>query len=71
MVLTVTAHHVYKCLLNNNIQCQTPFVGDGISCTLDSDGDGYPDQALESPSCAQDTLFDYCKTVSCILLTVL
>ena len=46
------------------MQCQPPFVGDGISCTLDSDGDGYPDQALESPSCAGDQAIPYCTAVS-------
>ena len=34
-------------------QCSPPFVGDGERCTLDSDGDGYPDVALtDSPVCS-------------------
>ena len=34
------------------LQCSLPFVGDGVSCTLDSDGDLYPDVALDSPICS-------------------
>ena len=35
------------------MQCSPPFVGDGERCTLDSDGDGYPDVALtDSPVCS-------------------
>ena len=34
-------------------QCSPPFVGDGVRCTVDSDGDGYPDVALtDSPVCS-------------------
>ena len=36
----------------HTFQCSLPFVGDGVRCTLDSDGDGYPDVALiDSPVC--------------------
>ena len=45
------------------LQCQPPFVGDGLSCTLDSDSDGYPDQALDSPSCTADPSLTYCTAV--------
>lgn len=34
-------------------QCTLPFVGDGVRCTLDSDGDLYPDVALQSPACSE------------------
>ena len=45
-------------------QCQPPFVGDGLSCTLDSDGDGYPDQPLDSNSCSESpTPPAYCIVV--------
>ena len=46
------------------VQCQAPFVGDGTSCTLDSDSDGYPDEALDSPSCEEDPSITYCNAVS-------
>lgn len=47
-------------------QCQDPFVGDGVRCTLDSDGDGYPDQPLQSNSCSVsegEELPRYCQQV--------
>lgn len=49
------------------MQCQSPFVGDGLSCTLDSDSDGYPDQPLDSPSCAEDSSLTYCNAVRVVL----
>ena len=45
------------------LQCQSPFVGDGVSCTLDSDSDGYPDQALDSPTCTENPSLAYCTAV--------
>ena len=35
-----------------------------MSCTLDSDSDGYPDEALDSPSCEENPAIPYCNTVS-------
>ena len=35
------------------LQCATPYVGDGILCTIDTDGDMYPDEPLETCT-AQD-----------------
>lgn len=34
------------------MQCALPFVGDGVSCTVDTDGDTYPDQSLVSTDCS-------------------
>ena len=45
IVMYTTSTH-FTCM-----QCSLPFVGDGIRCTLDSDGDGYPDVSLQSPIC--------------------
>ena len=54
----------YTCSFIPCTQCQSPFVGDGLSCTLDSDNDGFPDQPLDSPSCADDPSLAYCTAVS-------
>ena len=54
-------------------QCQDPFVGDGVRCTLDSDGDGYPDQPLQSSSCSVsegEELPRYCQQVSFFTVVV-
>ena len=40
-------------------QCQTPYVGDGQLCTIDSDGDLYPDVALEI-NCTTENTEKYC-----------
>ena len=47
------------------LQCSAPFVGDGERCTLDSDGDLYPDVALDSPVCgtSQGMQENYCIQV--------
>ena len=48
------------------MQCQPPYVGDGIHCTVDSDGDSYPDASLLSPKCStlEGISLEYCITVS-------
>lgn len=38
-------------ICNCFMQCVPPFVGDGVRCTLDSDGDLYPNVALDTPRC--------------------
>ena len=40
-----------------------PFVGDGVFCTVDTDGDSYPDLPLLSPSCDDDSITTYCVQV--------
>lgn len=40
-----------------------PFVGNGVLCTLDSDGDSYPDEPLSS--CLVNDIHLYCIKVSC------
>jgi hypothetical protein len=50
--------------VGDTCSCQTPFVGDGMSCTLDSDSDGYPDEPLDSPLCEEDPSIIYCIAVS-------
>jgi len=44
-------------LYNNSIalQCAAPFVGNGVLCGRDSDGDGYADMKLncDDPRCEQ------------------
>ena len=54
-------HHVQCCI--HTTQCVTPYVGDGSLCVLDSDGDGYPDQALRN--CSTDDQSTYCSTDTC------
>ena len=41
----------------------SPYVGDGSLCVLDSDGDGYPDQALET--CTEADTQTYCSADTC------
>lgn len=43
-------------------------MGDGLSCTLDSDSDGYPDKPLDSTLCDNDPSLTYCTTVSAWVL---
>lgn len=44
------------------LQCMDPFVGDGTSCTLDSDGDEIPDHPLSTCTVENAELL-YCKKV--------
>ena len=44
------------------VKCKDPYVGDGFTCTLDTDGDGYPDVNLDS--CTPENQNKYCKKVS-------
>jgi len=44
--------------------CNTPYyVGDGMRCTLDRDGDGYPDVALDT--CNSTSNASYCTNDNC------
>ncbi|XP_065894299.1 sortilin-related receptor-like isoform X2 [Dysidea avara] len=45
-----------ECSTNNTCQCVAPFVGNGVVCGRDSDGDGYADMKLncDDPECEQD-----------------
>ena len=45
------------------MQCVPPYVGNGSLCVLDSDGDGYPDQALET--CTEADTQTYCSADTC------
>ncbi|XP_064384244.1 uncharacterized protein LOC135333251 isoform X3 [Halichondria panicea] len=48
-------------------ECQEPYVGDGRHCTLDSDGDLFPDVALNISSCTEENSYcvqDVCPSVS-------
>eukprot|EP00731_Ephydatia_muelleri_P004665 Em0002g841a len=51
-----------SCLMGR-CQCQNIYVGNGESCTVDSDGDGYPDQALDS--CTNGSNSTYCTKDVC------
>ncbi|CAI8001269.1 Adhesion G protein-coupled receptor L1 [Geodia barretti] len=57
----------------NLCSCQAPyFIGDGMSCTLDSDFDGYPDTPLDSPLCEKNgdsILPSYCIRDVCPNIT--
>ena len=35
------------------IQCSSPFVGNNLNCTLDSDLDTSPDIAIQDPACSE------------------
>ena len=49
-----------------HLQCVAPqFVGNGHQCTLDTDRDGYPDQALQSPDCIVQSDMPYCHQDTC------
>lgn len=50
------------------LQCVPPFVGDGVLCTVDSDGDSYPDQPLESDTCLGNASTQYCEEV-CVIIS--
>ena len=41
------------------MQCSAPFVGNGMVCGRDSDGDGYADMKLEcdDPQCEQVSFY--------------
>ena len=49
-------------IANRFSQCNEPFVGDGFSCTIDTDGDEYPDVILDS--CNPGNQNKYCQKVS-------
>ena len=44
-------------------QCVSPYVGDGVECVLDSDGDLYPDLALRT--CSSSDEATYCSMDTC------
>ena len=46
-----------------NLQCVSPYVGDGSLCVLDSDADIYPDQALRT--CTDTDTLTYCSADTC------
>ncbi len=50
------------CYIVHTAACQAPFVGDSSACTLDSDGDGYPDVPLST--CDEDSTEIYCIKVT-------
>lgn len=54
--------HAYFFLLSYT-QCVSPYVGDGSLCVLDTDADGYPDQALSS--CSDEDSAIYCSKDTC------
>ena len=70
--VSLTAHRAFninylKIIL---LQCQPPFIGNGVWCTMDSDADDYPDKPLESFICKEpdEASMKYCKAVQCLLL---
>ena len=47
------------------VQCSAPyFIGDNMTCTLDTDGDGFPDSPLPSCTDQQALTLPYCIQVS-------
>ena len=46
------------------LQCFTPyFIGDGIKCTIDEDGDGFPNVPLDLCADMNITNTSYCTAV--------
>ena len=56
---------ITKLLSLLRVQCQRPFVGDGNKCTLDSDGDNFPDIVLDTVTCRDPQMMSmkYCQQV--------
>ena len=54
------------------MQCSAPFVGNGMVCGRDSDGDGYADMKLEcdDPQCEQvrKLLYNYYQLGICMFI---
>ncbi len=48
------------------LQCVSPFVGDGLLCTVDTDGDSYPDIALTNSALCNNSesqIPSFCRQV--------
>ena len=46
-------------LYSHNTQCQTPYVGNGVYCALDEDGDSFP-SIVPDPICDINSTQSYC-----------
>ena len=55
MYYVYQSYNAYINLILITLQCLDQFVGNGVICGKDSDGDGYPDMLLDcdDPQCAQ------------------
>ena len=62
-IITIRSSYIIYTSQIRTTQCVTPYVGDGSLCVLDSDGDGYPDQALRN--CSTHDHSTYCSTDTC------
>ena len=61
-------HNTYYLISSYASQCQNPFVGTGRLCTIDSDSDQYPDNAIESEEACNQTGINgpkYCINDTC------
>ena len=59
---SLTPDSRYGPAFDYNCVCGVGLAGDGFHCSADSDGDGYPDEAIagcESPLCAADNCPDF------------
>ncbi|KAL5505569.1 hypothetical protein EMCRGX_G007022 [Ephydatia muelleri] len=52
-----------SCTKNGSCMCLSPFLGDGVHCTGDFDGDGFPTTPLDT--CIANSTAKYCKKDVC------
>ena len=59
------SNYALNYVLSYSLQCQMPFIGNNVWCTLDSDGDGYPDIPLPPFICndPEELSMNYCMMV--------